>query len=211
MGAAGAYGMLASRRGKESITTAVTNARFASLHGLPVAPYPSRRRPLRSQIARSSRAAFAGLPQTRRASACGSAAAVSLRLRFARRSSSPSAPLFPLAEPQTEARSKPYHRIQKDRPSGSEARSANAPKLASSESIHRLPRFEYIEHSQPLSQPVFLELDLDVPAMRQHLLRISFGADWLWACAKAFPNRLQNSVLETRGFTSCFILLKLCV
>ena len=55
---------------------AVTNARFASLHGLSVAPSPSRRRPLRF----SNRALVTSLhgagPQERRASVCGSAAAL---------------------------------------------------------------------------------------------------------------------------------------
>lgn len=77
---------------------AVTNARFASLHGLPVAPSPSRRRPFHS----ANRAIVTSLhgagPQTRRASVCGSAAGVALRLRSARRSSSPRAPLSPLAD-----------------------------------------------------------------------------------------------------------------
>jgi len=52
---------------------------------------------------RSSRAGIRNVPQQRRASVCGSAAGVALRLRFAMRSSPPSAPLSPLAEPQTEA------------------------------------------------------------------------------------------------------------
>ena len=77
---------------------AVTNARFASLHGLAAAPYPSRRRPFPF----SNRALVTSLhgagPQERRASVCGSAAGVTLRLRFARRSPSPSAPLSPLAD-----------------------------------------------------------------------------------------------------------------
>ena len=51
-----------------------------------------------SQIARSSRACMGRWPQERRASVCGSAAGVALRLRFARRSSAPSAPLSPLAD-----------------------------------------------------------------------------------------------------------------
>ena len=55
--------------------SAVTNARFASLHGLPVGPFP----PLdharsASQTARSSRASIRKMPQLRRASVCGSAA-----------------------------------------------------------------------------------------------------------------------------------------
>ena len=77
---------------------AVTNARFASLHGLPVALSPSRRRPLRF----TNRALVTSLhgagPQERRASVCDSAAGVALRLRFARRSSPSFAPLSPLAD-----------------------------------------------------------------------------------------------------------------
>ena len=74
------------------LVPAVTNARFASLHGLLVAPSPSRRRPFHS----ANRALVTSLngagPQVRRASVCGSAAGVALRLRFARRSSPLSAP-----------------------------------------------------------------------------------------------------------------------
>ena len=68
------------------------------LHALSVAPSPSRRRPFHS----ANRALVTSLhgagPQERRASVCGSAAGVALRLRFAKRSSPPSAPLFPLAD-----------------------------------------------------------------------------------------------------------------
>jgi len=76
----------------------VTNARFASLHGRPVAPSPSRRCPFHSANRALVTSGICNVPQTRRASVCGSAAGVALRLRFARRSSPPSAPLSPLAD-----------------------------------------------------------------------------------------------------------------
>jgi hypothetical protein len=53
-----------------------------------------------SQTARSSRASIRNVPHERRASVCGSAAGVALRLRFAIRSPPPSAPLSPLADPR---------------------------------------------------------------------------------------------------------------
>jgi hypothetical protein len=69
---------------------AVTNARFAAFHGLPVCPVPSM---------------GGGLPSAARRRD------VPLRLRFARRFSPPSAPLSPLADrrpkpdnPQTRTR-----------------------------------------------------------------------------------------------------------
>lgn len=66
---------------------AVTNARFASLHGLPVAPSPSRRRPFHfTNRALVTSLHGAGLHE-QRASVCGSAAGVALGLRFTRRSS----------------------------------------------------------------------------------------------------------------------------
>ncbi len=98
MSATGADGMLASRRGKEKVMIAVTNTRFASLHGLPVAPLPFDDARSTSQTARSSRACIAQNPRPWRASVCGSAAGVALRLRCAKRSSPPSAPLPPLAD-----------------------------------------------------------------------------------------------------------------
>jgi hypothetical protein len=54
--------------------------------------------PSASQTARSSRVSIRKVPQVRRASVCAPAAGVALRLRFARRSSPPSAPLSPLAD-----------------------------------------------------------------------------------------------------------------
>ena len=53
-----------------------------------------------SQTARSSRAIIRKMPHEQGASVCGSAAGVALRLRFAMRSSPPSAPLSPLADPR---------------------------------------------------------------------------------------------------------------
>jgi hypothetical protein len=54
----------------------VTNARFAALHGLPVAPYTSRRRPFHSAKPRARHERQWCWPQQRRASVCGSAAAL---------------------------------------------------------------------------------------------------------------------------------------
>jgi len=51
-----------------------------------------------SQTARSSRASIRNVPQERRASVCGSAAGVALRLRSARRFSPLSAPLSSLSD-----------------------------------------------------------------------------------------------------------------
>jgi len=77
----------------------VTNAIFASFHrldGRPVSPFDLACSA--SQKMRSSRAGIGELPQWRRASVCGSAAGVALRLRFAKRCSPPSAPLSPLTD-----------------------------------------------------------------------------------------------------------------
>jgi len=83
----------------ETPGAAVTNAWFASLHGLPVVPHSSRRRPFRfSNHALVTSLHGAKPPQERRASVCGLAAGAALRLRFAKRSSPSSAPLAPLAE-----------------------------------------------------------------------------------------------------------------
>ncbi|GEM_PF-4296495 len=77
----------------------MTNARFASFHGPPVIPYAFSTTPVPlRKSARSSRAALADYRISRRASVCGSAAGVALRLRIAMRFSPPSAPLFPLAD-----------------------------------------------------------------------------------------------------------------
>ena len=54
----------------------MTNARFAALHGLPVAPSPSRRRPFLSAKPRARHERQSNWPQQRRASVCGSAAAL---------------------------------------------------------------------------------------------------------------------------------------
>ena len=59
-----------------SVVSAVTNARFASLHGLPVAPNPSRRRPFHSAKPRARHERQECWPQQRQASVCGSAAAL---------------------------------------------------------------------------------------------------------------------------------------
>jgi hypothetical protein len=71
-----------------TLSTAVTNARLAAFHGLSVVPVPplddARSTP---QTARSSRARIRKTPQERRASVCGRRRDVSLRLRFAKRSS----------------------------------------------------------------------------------------------------------------------------
>jgi hypothetical protein len=56
--------------------SAVTNARFAALHGLLVALFPLADARSTPQIARSSRAAMVLAAQQRRASVCGSAAAL---------------------------------------------------------------------------------------------------------------------------------------
>jgi hypothetical protein len=139
------------------LLVAVTNARFAALHGLPVAPVPLSTTPvpLRKSRARHELAwcigrKSGGLPSAARRRALRSgrdSLNASLRLRST----------LPARRPQTEARSKPYRRIQKDRPSGSGARSAYEPKLVGSESIPRLPRSEYTGHSHPLFQPIFPE------------------------------------------------------
>lgn len=81
--------------------SAVTNARCAALHGLPVGPVPLSTAPvpLRKPRARHERA-FAG---RRKCGGLPSAARrrdVPLRLRFATRYSAPSAPLSPLADPR---------------------------------------------------------------------------------------------------------------
>jgi len=64
--------------GKSSQNTlsAVTNARIAALHGLPVAPYPSRRRPFHSAKPRARHERQSCWPHQRQASVCGSAAAL---------------------------------------------------------------------------------------------------------------------------------------
>jgi hypothetical protein len=74
--------------------SAVTNARFASFHGLPVGPHPLSTTPvpLRKSRARHERHSSRESHQ-RRASVCGSAPGVALWLRFAMRSSPSSAPL----------------------------------------------------------------------------------------------------------------------
>jgi hypothetical protein len=84
---------------------AVTNARFASLHRLPVAssPLSTAPVPLRKPRARHEWA-FAGMPQTRQASVCGSTAGRSApaAIRFALLSVLRST--CPARRPQTEAR-----------------------------------------------------------------------------------------------------------
>ena len=73
----------------------VTNARFCCApRGCWFVPVPLSTAPvpLRKTV-RSSRAGIRNVPQTRRASVCGSAAGVALRLRSAMRLSPPSAPL----------------------------------------------------------------------------------------------------------------------
>lgn len=59
-----------------NIDSAVTNARFASLHALPVAPSPSRRRPFRFSNRALVTSFHIAVPHQRRASVCGSAAAL---------------------------------------------------------------------------------------------------------------------------------------
>jgi hypothetical protein len=68
-----------------------------------VAPFPSRRRPFRFSNRTLVTSLHGAGPQERRASVCGSAAGVALRLRFARRFSPLSAPL-PRSPTQTEAK-----------------------------------------------------------------------------------------------------------
>lgn len=76
---------------------AVTNARLALLHGLPVVPATPRRRPFHS----ANRALVTSLhgagPQERRASGCGSAAGHCAPAAFHQAFLSASAPLSPLA------------------------------------------------------------------------------------------------------------------
>lgn len=84
--------------------SAVTNARFAPLHGLLVGPvsHSTTPVPLHKPRARHERA----IAKCRSRGLLPSAArrrVVALRLRFARRSSPASAPLCPLADTQTEA------------------------------------------------------------------------------------------------------------
>jgi hypothetical protein len=64
-------------------------------------------------------------------------------------------------------------------------RISNAPALAGSESILRLRHFEYNAHSLRLSQPVFLESNSAMPAMRRHFFRTAPDADKIWVCAQA--------------------------
>ena len=80
-------------------SSAVTNARFSSLHGLTVGPVslsttpvPLRKPRARHERAFARRRKRGGLPSAVRRRA------VPLRLRFARRSSPPSAPLSPLTD-----------------------------------------------------------------------------------------------------------------
>ena len=85
----------------------MTNAIFASLHrldGRPVSPATSPV-PLRKNCARPERAS-AMCHHERRASVCGSAAGVALRLRFAMRFSPPSASLAPLSDRRPKPESK---------------------------------------------------------------------------------------------------------
>ncbi len=90
--------LVKSSRGKTKVPgSAVTNARFASLHGLPVAPSPSRRRPFHY----ANRALVTSLHgEAARAAAfrLRLGGGVALRLRSAKRFSPPSAPLSPLAD-----------------------------------------------------------------------------------------------------------------
>ncbi len=79
---------------ERAVSFAVTNARFCHVPrvaGSALSPLDRTRST--SQTVRSSRASIRNVPQQRRASVCGSAAGVALRLRFAMPSSPPSAPL----------------------------------------------------------------------------------------------------------------------
>ena len=80
------------------INYALTNARLASLHGLPVGPSPSGSRPFRCAnraLVTSDNLAWAARAVAFR---LRSAAVVALRLRCAIRFSPPSAPLSPLTD-----------------------------------------------------------------------------------------------------------------
>ncbi len=87
---------------KKAADPAVTNGRFAPLHGLPVGPVPLPTTRSTPQTARSSRADIC----RNAASAAGFrlrlGGGVSLRLRFARRFSPSFAPLSPLADRRPE-------------------------------------------------------------------------------------------------------------
>ena len=89
-------------RENNNITAAVTSARFAPLHGLPVGPHPSRPRPFHS----SNRALVTSEHRHSAAIAAGFrlrlGGGVPLRLRFARRFTPP-ALHFSARRPQTEA------------------------------------------------------------------------------------------------------------
>jgi len=80
----------------------VTNARFAVLHELSVAPYPSRRRPFHSAKPRARHEQQWVLAATAAAFRLRLGGGVALRLRSRRLSAS--APLFPL----TDRRPKPF-------------------------------------------------------------------------------------------------------
>ncbi len=84
------------RRSRAKAAYAVTNARFAALHGLPVAPSPLDDARSTPQTACSSRASIREVPHRRRASVCGSAAA--LRSGSVPAVSPLSASLLPLAD-----------------------------------------------------------------------------------------------------------------
>ena len=64
-------------------------------------------------------------------------------------------------------------------------RISNVPALAGSESILRLRHFEHNAHSLRLFQPVFLESNSAMPAMRRHFFRTAPDADKIWVCAQA--------------------------
>jgi hypothetical protein len=83
------------------LKSAVTNARLTTLHRLTVGPFPPFDHACStSQTARSSRASIREVPHERRASVCGSAAA--LRSGFVPAVSLLSAPLLPLADHRQE-------------------------------------------------------------------------------------------------------------